>query len=469
MDSFPVQPLKPGLVNLPGATPASAALVVELLRQDFQAHHCFFNDQLFHDHLSHHILALHDLGAPTELIRAMHDVELAMQRPLHPNGTPEATNRITRENWTGRLGEEHADMYPDYLVFFSAEIVKHGVTDVLENYVFSPEANRNGSLMLARFVGGALHPLIQTGVWLACAAVTTPEAASLMDIPSGLPEIKSGPPTTLLALLREVHESPKLTPMPGDKDGRSFGRLMKWFNADPERSAAIREIYARWTFNVEDDAPKEYFDEKIEECMWQATLLLGATGRPGRRPRMDFFLMHFLTAGLGLRVILDALKKPLHKAQLLQVYARSAALFILFRGHPRIDPALAMSYTALPRPSQALSDTEFAPGTAGGGSPWFALVNSAALHPEPHVIKTIRALFYCAQQYGRTSPGAIICAADAGGNETHNGAAKLDGTLFIRVAGVLTDALGWVAHGEEARAWEFSGIGWEDTWSNPDN
>jgi hypothetical protein len=35
----------------------------------------------------------------------MYDKEAATQRPLHPNGAPEAeTNRITEANWTSKLG-----------------------------------------------------------------------------------------------------------------------------------------------------------------------------------------------------------------------------------------------------------------------------------------------------------------------------------------------------------------------------
>lgn len=70
-------------------------------------------------------------------------------------------------------------MYPDYLAFFSAEIVKHGVGGALERYVFSPEANGNGSLMLARFVGGLLHPIIQAGVRIHVYVHTAP---SLINI-----------------------------------------------------------------------------------------------------------------------------------------------------------------------------------------------------------------------------------------------------------------------------------------------
>jgi hypothetical protein len=42
----------------------------------------------------------------------------------------------------------------------------------------------------------------------------------------------------------------------------------------------------------------------------------------------------------------------------------------------------------------------------------------------------------------------------------------MDGTVFIRVAGVLTDALAWVSHGEKEKAWDFSaGAGYEEVWA----
>jgi hypothetical protein len=235
---------------------------------------------------------------------------------------------------------------------------------------------------------------------------------------------------------------------------------------DPTRSAAIRAIYAKWTFNLHDDTD---FTAKIEQCMWQAALLLGATGKPGRKPRMDFALMHFLTSALFLRVVVDALAQPLHKAQLLQAYVRLAAFFVIIRGRPRIDCALAMSYPAHPAPLETLDASGSALGKLGGSSVWLPLLNNAGLHPEAHVVKAIRALFYCAQRYGSTPAGTVIGAVDADGKETHKGAAGLDGTLFIRVAGVLTSALGWVAHGDKEKSWDFSGIGWEEAWSKEDD
>ncbi|KAJ7343876.1 hypothetical protein DFH08DRAFT_937679 [Mycena albidolilacea] len=470
MHSLPVQPLQPGLVNLPGATPALAALVAELLHRDFVGHHCFYNDRHFTNHLSHHVLSLHDLGASPECIQTMFDQEAATQRPLHHSKVEVKADGITEANWTTHLGDANAHLYPDYLEFFSSAIAKHGVSRVLERYVFSPEANGNGVLMLGRFVGGLVHPYIQAGFGiefrqdfmvaqgLAQAAVTEAEGASVMDA-SGVPEIRSGPQVPLLVLLRNIYDEPSLEPGPYPANGVPPRRL------DPARSAAIRAIYAKWTFDLHDAAD---FTAKIEQCMWQAALLLGATGKADRKPRMDFFLMHFLTSALFLRVVVDALAQPLHKAQLLQAYVRLAAFFVILRGRPRIDCALAMAYPAHPAPLTGLDAAGTVLGTFGGSSAWLPLLNNAGLHPEAHVVKAIRALFYCAQRYGNTPAGAVVGAVDADRKETYKGAAGLDGTLFIRVAGVLTSALGWVAHGDEEREWDMSGLGWEESWSKED-
>ncbi|KAJ7106355.1 hypothetical protein C8R44DRAFT_834393 [Mycena epipterygia] len=422
-----MSPLKPGVVNLPEITPSSTALVAELLHKDFVAHHSFWNDHHFSNHLSHHILTLHDLGAPAN----------------------KDSNRF-EQNHRIKL-DCHAHMYPDYLAFFSVEIAEHGVPGALERYVFSPEANGNGSLMLTRFVGGLLHPIIQAGV-----------SASLMDVQFGVElgqdfmVAQAGPPTTLLALLRELYDSDKFAPVPYEKEAIDPQRLRKSMAANSDRGAAIRDLYAKWTFNVGDATSEQNFASKVEECLWQATLLLGATGKADRKPRMDFLCTSSL----------DALQAPLHKAQLLQAYVRSAAFFLIIWGRPRIDPALVMSYSALPAPSN--NEGTSALGKLGAGSPWLAILNNACVHPEPHVVKSIRMLFYCAQRYGSTQAGKIPGALDGSGKETHVGAAKLESTLFIRVAGVLTDGLGWTAHGDKERFWDLSGIGWEEAWSNKD-
>ncbi|KAJ7190280.1 hypothetical protein GGX14DRAFT_529265 [Mycena pura] len=484
MDSLPVQQLKPGLVNLPGATPASAALVSTLLHDDFLTHHCYFNDLHFHNHLSHHVLSLHDLGAPPECIQSMFDRDAALQRPLlHGKAdakTGAKADAISIANWTSHMGESNAPMYADYLAFFSSEIATHGVPSTLARFVFSPEANGNGTLMLARLFGGLMHPLIFIGFGvefgldflvaqgLAIAALTTPEGASVIaDTPAGLPEIKAGPPTTLLALLREVYDTPALQPVP-----YAEGHDPRTLQLDAARSAALRAIYAKWTFpTAPDPGPAADGDadadvsSKIDECMWQAALLLGATGRPARAPRPDFFLMHVLTSAIALRPIARVLAAPRHRAQLLHAHARAAAHFVVLRGRPRIDCALVMAYPAEPAPpARAPTSASAAPAPGAGGSAWLPLLHNACAHPEPHVVKAVRVLFHCAQRLGHTRARGVPGAVDAAGAETHAGAADLDGTLFVRVAGALTQVLGWVAHGDAERFWDFSGVGWDEAW-----
>ena len=82
----------------------------------------------------------------------------------------------------------------------------------------------------------------------------------------------------------------------------------------------------------------------------------------------------------------------------------------------------------------------------------------------------MRALFYAAQKYGSTAAGDVVGTFrnEEGQVETHKGMGKVDGTLFVRAAGVVMDTLGWVSHGQAVGAWDRSALGWEDAWKNED-
>ncbi|KAJ6582701.1 hypothetical protein DFH09DRAFT_912196 [Mycena vulgaris] len=482
-----LRPIQPGLIHSP-STHASAKVLEELLHKDYVSHHTFFNDRGFHNHLSHHLVAAYDMGASPGLLKLIYEEEEPMQRPLNRQGED-----ITETNWTTRLGERPA--YASYLVFFTEQIAKSGVSETLRRYVMAPEANGNGAAMFARFLGGALHPWLQVGFGvevghdhmvaqgasihdpgaancLALGAVTeTKDTELALDMPSSLPEL--GPPTkgvTLLTLLREVYDSPILKPVMPYNPNATFYEGMSQLAADPARAAEIKRIYTKWS--VDASLTPAEFDAKAEECLWQATLLLAATGRPNRAPRLDFFLMHTVTAALCLPPLLAALTDPAQKAQLLLGYARVTALLVLLRGRPRIDIPLIMSYTEFPRPPAPApggADALGSPAGEGETNPWLAIVQNALHHKEPHVIKTIRALYYCAQRYGATPAGGAPGARGADGGETHVGAGALDGTVFVRAAGVVSGAMGWVAYGAAGAAdWDRSALGWDAAWEQPD-
>ena len=49
-----------------------------------------------------------------------------------------------------KLSDIVSSAYAGYLRFFSDQITEHGAEAIVERFVFSPEANGNGSIMLAR-------------------------------------------------------------------------------------------------------------------------------------------------------------------------------------------------------------------------------------------------------------------------------------------------------------------------------
>ncbi|KAJ7158464.1 hypothetical protein C8R46DRAFT_392521 [Mycena filopes] len=498
-----IQKLNKGLLNLPGASSSSISLLQELLYKDYQHHHCFWNQSGLHNHLSHHLLSAHDLGAPASLLQTIYDNEVGMQQPLRKVATEDSTTEaLTPLNWTTRIGK--AECYADYLDFFSSQIAVIGVTQVMREYVFAASANGNGTMMLIRLVSGLMHPFIQLGVRfkysLSCYPQNLTPVTTFASTGSSLDKIlwslkvwpkrrshlrvpfrslichrrcppSLTPPTSLslLELLHEAYESPLLIPvMPYDSEALMIKRLRDWLS-DPKRAAEIRRIYAKWTIDLE--GGDEEIGRKVRECIVQATLLLASTGKPGRELRADFFLMHYLTGALFLPTVIKSLDSMTAKAQLLQSYARVAALVLMLRGRPRINVPLLMSYTDFPRaPLPATADVSAFgnPDVAEDSNAWLAIVKNALHHPEPHVCKAIRALYYAAQQYGHAGPGDLVPSVDASGAEIHLGLAQLDGTVFVRAAGFISNALGWVIAGQTGVDWDRSALGWEEAWASSD-
>ncbi|KAI0670778.1 hypothetical protein C8Q78DRAFT_1069524 [Trametes maxima] len=488
--------IRQGLLNLPGATWETKRTVERLLEDDREKRHCFTNQLGFHNHLSHHLLAAYDLGAPSAVLQKIYNLEdeglpwnVDHQEGAGP-GEPLA--EVTVQNWTDWLGD--AKHYAGYLRFFTHEIIQRGVGDVLEQYVFAPAANGNESFMLLRFIGGALHPLIQTGYAaefgsdamvaqaLAQAAVHKafqPELFELTRPPQ--PEniaYQAGEPHhrqpskghSLLSIIRQAYDSEIMTPvMPYDPDALLSARFRA--ACTEARRAEIRRLSS--LYHVDTARGQLEFDEKVEELIWITTLLLVGSGRRGRKPRLDFFLMHFLNASLFVSSLLAAIPSSESKAALLRALVPTLLIYLTIRGRPRIDAVLAMSYTDTPRPPNASEDLPQPwpasigdPRNAEDFNPWPSIVASVVHAPDAHTLKAIRTLYYAAQRYGQAPPGSVPGAFDTEGRETHEGIAKVDGSLFVRAAGVVMNTLGWVTHGQSAGQWDRSALGWDDAWKD---
>ena len=299
--------------------------------------------------------------------------------------------------------------------------------------------------------------------------------AALHDVTSGF--VAGTPPSSsaisLFELLTKVNESEVLKPGKYDPDMLLRARLrVALANGGAEEIIRISSLYA-----LPDNITEAELAQKTEEIIWAAVLLTFGTGKKGRKPRLDFFLMHILNSSIFLRPFCNLLKEPAHKAALLRAYVPTLVLTVLIRGRPHIDTELLMSYSAVPRPpSAATNAVQPVPEAIGNPAddedynPWPAIIEGVRYHSDAHTLKALRTLVYAAQHFGDTPPGGAFGASLDGGSgeETYSGINKVDGTVFIRAAGVLMETLGWSGHGQKEGTWDRSALGWDAAWDDKD-
>lgn len=136
---------------------AAARKATELLNKDIETHHIFFNDDGFHNHLSHQILALFGTGASTEALVKNWKENITYQRPAtkaHENLVEEFKDW---EKAKERLGK--GQYYNDWLLFYQREIERLGWQGTLSEYLF--KGDERSEDMLIRMLAGFVHPLIQ--------------------------------------------------------------------------------------------------------------------------------------------------------------------------------------------------------------------------------------------------------------------------------------------------------------------
>ncbi|KAI0776932.1 hypothetical protein BD413DRAFT_610512 [Trametes elegans] len=495
--------------RFPGVTPDSTAAVLKTLKDNHQRWHIFFNEKGFHNHISHHLLAIYHLGATGATIEAAYKVHSSTQRPAYKSPAP-----ITRDNFHEHLGDEN--YYNAYLQFFTEVLLEKGAAATIEEWVFSPKANiehpKPGEpplQMANRFLAGLLHPLIHTGYGcefgllgqlaegLAETAVHKPLApaltpptllqyvgaaasdaanATVFGITSLLPSLvlnqfrrtaqpaaatptKSVHALTLIARLTHdysySYKSIGLPPPVNSEEDTSLERVLHL------RGDELAEIAKEWTV---DGTNRTEVERKIEELFWTNVVLFGIGGWGDRDKSQtgkfngDFFFLHLVTSVLFLPSI-SAYLSPTSTSILLRTYLLNTLALYVARGRPalpvaaffdNVSPAPAPPTASLPQPAPAdgtLTPEDRTP------SAWLALAQSTLEHPDDHLCKLQRALAHFDALYGATPAGHLKKL----GVEL-DGVERIDGSLFVRVAGLAQDRLGWMREGEEKGAWDFDGF-----------
>lgn len=82
---------------------------------------------------------------------------------------------------------------------------------------------------------------------------------------------------------------------------------------------------------------------------------------------------------------------------------------------------------------------------------WHPIIQSTLTHPDDHLPKLQRSLSEYAIHFGLTPAGTFK-------NTELKDAELIDGTLFIRAAGLTLSRLGWVREGQAPGSWDSTGF-----------
>lgn len=124
----------PGYTHAEGLSEETAKLTSELLTINHDLYHNRWNAG-FHNHITHHLLALYSLGASTDEIREMWDYNEPYQAPVDRGheDVPDDLDLKDPAVFDQCLGKDVH--YVDFLKYFRAEIAEKGTQDVVREYV----------------------------------------------------------------------------------------------------------------------------------------------------------------------------------------------------------------------------------------------------------------------------------------------------------------------------------------------
>jgi hypothetical protein len=166
--------------------------------------------------------------------------------------------------------------------------------------------------------------------------------------------------------------------------------------------------------------------------------------------------MHMVTSSIFLPSYIVYLT-PSSQELFLRGYFFVSLCWWIARGRPSLNITKFLSSTS-PQPSPAPASNppkphESAIDSHGVPNPWLPLIANSVVHPDDHHSKLQRTLVHYGMLYGNREAGR----PDFKGTELE-GAERLDGSLFIRVAGLTDERLGRVRQGEESRGWSRTGF-----------
>ncbi|KAL2062642.1 hypothetical protein VTL71DRAFT_5714 [Oculimacula yallundae] len=280
-----------GIFKFKAQDSETAAKVSELLQENHEKHHIFFNDEGFHNHIVHHLLTLYGVGASESVIEKHYQNNASYQRPPLPVEERVVQDMSDQKHFQEYLGNEK--YYHDFLVYFQKELESKGLEIVLDEFLFAGTEAAND--LLGRMYGGFFHPIIHLGFGLefkqpAIVAEALAQAAVhdnwtgkylLRTEAAAKSNTDASINTTLLELLEEIRADKKLATSAHWEDANKVrdGILVR----APEEMVRVA---SKWI------ATPETLERKTAEMTNAAIYFTVAAQRPPKQVKFDFFYMH---------------------------------------------------------------------------------------------------------------------------------------------------------------------------------
>lgn len=340
-----------------------AQKATELLQKDMESHHVFFNNDGFHNHVSHQILALFGTGASAELLARGYVENENYQRPLMKPHDNELIEEL--RDWDKakkRLAKEQ--YYSDWLMFFQHEIERLGWQKTLAEYMF--KGDERSQDMMVRMYAGFLHPLIQlmygmewdqpaiVAMALAQACVHSDDLRKFLVTADAEAQSASTPMPRIADMLEAAARNETLKASPRLSDGNKIrdGVLARaWDEA----------IHAASQVKIQPEELPERTAEMFNTAIYEAT---AAALRPGKDPKYEFFLMHHVNvAPIFLTFNKQDWISTEHKVRLLEWKIRMDIVQYVARGCPQLSVDKIADY--VPKDKDAKPATDLLPRMHG--------------------------------------------------------------------------------------------------------
>ncbi|KAK4615670.1 Baeyer-Villiger oxidase ptaJ [Fulvia fulva] len=279
-----------------GISNESTKKVSELMQENHEKFHIFFNNDGFHNHIAHQMLTMWALKASPDQIRREYNSNKLYQRPSQKPDTKTLQDLSDPQVFIKHLGPEQH--YNDFLEFFKAEMEKSSWQEVINKYLFA--GDERAETMLVRMYAGFLHPIIHLGFGIefqqpAVIAEGLAQAAChddwigrlLLPAEKAAKDRADASSKSIAQLLDEIH------------DDSALQSAARWSDGNKIRDGILARAGDRMIDIAAQVCVKpEELQEKTAEMTNAVAYYTGGAQKADKAVKFDFYYIHCLNSSI---------------------------------------------------------------------------------------------------------------------------------------------------------------------------